>query len=77
MKSATPIPHWVVNDGVAAIQFYEAAFGAVCNSKHLADDGKRIMHADLTCGSGDVPDADAAWVRVDCSGACAFVGEIG
>jgi uncharacterized glyoxalase superfamily protein PhnB len=36
----------VVNDGVAAIQFYEAAFGAVCNSKHLADDGKRL-HADL------------------------------
>jgi hypothetical protein len=23
-----PIPHLVVNDGVAAIQFYEAAFGA-------------------------------------------------
>jgi len=54
MKSAAPIPHLVVNDGVAAIQFYEAAFGAVCNSKHLADDGKRIMHADLTFGSGTI-----------------------
>lgn len=31
MKSAAPIPHLVVNDGVVAIQFYEAAFGAVCD----------------------------------------------
>ena len=54
MKSAAPIPHWVVNDGVAAIQFHEAAFGAVCNSKRLADDGKRIMHADSTFGSGTI-----------------------
>jgi uncharacterized glyoxalase superfamily protein PhnB len=54
MKSAAPIQHLAVNHGVAAIQFYEAAFGAVCNSKHLAGGGKRIRHADLTFGSGTI-----------------------
>lgn len=52
MSVSAPIPHLVVADGVAAIAFYEKAFGAVCNSKHMADDGKRVMHADLTIGGG-------------------------
>jgi PhnB protein len=54
MSTTAPIPHLVVSDGVAAVRFYEQAFGAVCNSKHLADDGKRIMHGHLTIGSGTI-----------------------
>ena len=52
MNYSAPVPHLVVSDGVAAIAFYEQAFGAVCQNKHLAEDGKRIMHAHLTLGAG-------------------------
>jgi PhnB protein len=54
MSNSAPIPHLVVSDGAAAIAFYENAFGAVCNNKHLAEDGKRIMHGHLTIGGGAV-----------------------
>ena len=52
MSVSAPIPHLVVSDGAAAIEFYEKAFGAVCSNKHLAEDGKRIMHSHLDIGSG-------------------------
>ena len=52
MSTGAPIPHLVVSDGLAAIAFYEQAFGAVCNNKHMAEDGKRVMHAHLTIGGG-------------------------
>lgn len=52
MSNSAPIPHLVVSDAAAAIEFYQQAFGAVCNSKHMAEDGKRVMHAHLTLGSG-------------------------
>ena len=52
MSVSAPIPHLVVSDGVAAIEFYEKAFGAVCASKHMAEDGKRVMHGHLNIGSG-------------------------
>lgn len=54
MTYSGPIPHLVVRDGQAAIAFYEKAFGATCESKHMAEDGKRIMHAALKVGSGAV-----------------------
>lgn len=54
MSTSAPIPHLVVSDGAAAIAFYEKAFGAVCASKHLAEDGKRIMHSHLNIGSGAI-----------------------
>jgi PhnB protein len=54
MSNGAPIPHLVVSDGVAAIAFYEKAFGAVCNNKHMAEDGKRIMHGHLTIGGGAI-----------------------
>ena len=54
MSYSAPIPHLVVDDGEAAITFYEKAFAAACQSKHLADDGKRIMHAHLQLGAGAV-----------------------
>src|SRR5688572_17863727 len=44
---SAPIPHLAVNDGEAAVKYYEKAFGAVSQAKMLADDGKRLMHAHL------------------------------
>lgn len=52
MSVSAPIPHLAVNNGVAAIAFYEKAFGAKLESKHVADDGKRLMHVHLTLGEG-------------------------
>ena len=48
---ASPIiPHLVVDNAAAAIDFYKRAFGAVEQSRHMAEDGKRIMHASLSIG---------------------------
>lgn len=52
MNQSTIVPHLAVNDGEAAIAFYEKAFGATLEGKHLADDGKRLMHAHLKLGAG-------------------------
>lgn len=52
MTHMTPTPHLVVNDAEAAIKFYEKAFGAALTSKHLAEDGKRVMHASFNLGDG-------------------------
>lgn len=38
-------PHLSVSNAAAAIDFYKNAFGAVELTRHLAPDGKRIMHA--------------------------------
>jgi len=54
MNTMTPVPHLVVNDGEAAISFYQNAFGATLAAKHPADDGKRLMHAHLKLGSADL-----------------------
>lgn len=40
-------PHLAVSDAAAAIEFYKNAFGATELSRHMAPDGKRIMHAAL------------------------------
>lgn len=48
------IPHLVVNDGEAAIAFYEKAFDATVSTRHPADDGKRLMHAHLKVGKDDI-----------------------
>jgi PhnB protein len=52
MEHWTPVPHLVVDDGEAAIEFYGKAFGAKLEMKHPAEDGKRLMHAHLKMGSG-------------------------
>ena len=52
MEHWTPVPHLVVNDAEAAIEFYGKAFGAILETKHPAEDGKRLMHAHLRMGSG-------------------------
>lgn len=52
MITSAPTPHFAVEGAERAIEFYEKAFGAKCESKHPAEDGKRLMHAHLTIGSG-------------------------
>ena len=43
------IPHLTIRDGLAAeaIEFYGRAFGARETGRHMAEDGKRIMHSHL------------------------------
>lgn len=40
-------PHLTVSNAAAAIEFYKKAFEAVEVARHLAPDGKKIMHARL------------------------------
>jgi PhnB protein len=47
MSMSAPTPHLVVVDGRAAVDFYRRAFGAELVDEHLAEDGKRYMHAAL------------------------------
>lgn len=47
-------PHLCLKGGEAAIAFYERAFGAQCTFKAMADDGKRVMHANLTLFGSEV-----------------------
>ncbi|MCA1443348.1 VOC family protein [Ensifer sp. IC4062] len=58
MASAPNIPpiqaHICVKDGLAAIAFYEKAFGAVNTFHQMADDGKRVMHANLALFGGEI-----------------------
>jgi PhnB protein len=50
-----PIQAYIcVKDGVKAISFYEEAFGAVCTFRKMADDGVRVMHANLDVFGSEV-----------------------
>jgi len=42
------------NRGAEAIDFYSKAFGAEEIGRHMADDGKRIMHAHLKLNGGSL-----------------------
>ncbi|HZD24882.1 MAG TPA: VOC family protein [Alphaproteobacteria bacterium] len=42
------IPHLVVDDAAKAIDFYTRAFGATEVMRVPAEDGKRLLHAELT-----------------------------
>ena len=46
-------PHICVKGG-NEIGFYEAAFGAATAMKHMADDGVRVLHANLAMFGGEV-----------------------
>jgi PhnB protein len=48
--------HLTIRDGKAAdaIDFYRRAFGAEEVGRHMADDGKRIMHAHLNINGGSL-----------------------
>ena len=41
------IPHLIVSDGLAAIEFYKTAFGAEQGHTMMAPDGKRVLHGEL------------------------------
>lgn len=47
-------PHLHVSDAAGAIDFYKRAFGATELVRHLAPDGKRIMHAALLINGATV-----------------------
>lgn len=40
--------------GQEAVEFYKAAFGAEEQLRHMAEDGKRIMHSHLSINGGSV-----------------------
>ena len=44
------IPHLVVDDAAAAIEFYKKAFGAEEIMRCPTPDGKKLMHAELRIG---------------------------
>jgi PhnB protein len=50
MKPAGIIPHLVVHDGNAAVEFYQKGLGAEVISRVPAPDGRRLMHAALAVG---------------------------
>ena len=54
MTASMLIPHLAVNDGEAAIAFYSKAFGATLEAKHVADDGKRLLHVHLKLGGSEL-----------------------
>ena len=45
------VPHLVVSNAAAAIEFYKKAMGAEEVCRVPADDGKRLMHAQLRIGA--------------------------
>ena len=47
-------PHICVKGGLEAIAFYEAALGATNTFHQLAEDGRRLMHANLSIYGGEV-----------------------
>ena len=48
------VPHLTIRDNRAgeAVDFYARAFGATESGRHMADDGKRILHAHLELNGG-------------------------
>ncbi|HSP61964.1 MAG TPA: VOC family protein [Pyrinomonadaceae bacterium] len=41
------IPHLIVSDGVAALEFYKNTFGAEVGDNMMAPDGKRLLHGEI------------------------------
>ena len=54
----TIVPHVVVRDAAAAIDFYKAALGAVELFRMTAPDGQSIWHATLKIGDSHLMLAD-------------------
>jgi len=48
------VPHIVVDGAVNALEFYKKAFGATETLRMPAEDGKRLMHAQMTVNGADV-----------------------
>lgn len=41
------VPHLIVNDGLAALDFYKRVFGAEEGHRTMAKDGKRLLHGEI------------------------------
>lgn len=41
------VPHLIVNNGLAALDFYQKVFGAEEGHRMMATDGKRVMHGEI------------------------------
>lgn len=48
------IPHLVVDDAVAALEFYKEGLGATETMRVQADDGRRILHAEIELNGAKV-----------------------
>ena len=48
------VPHLVVDGAVDALTFYSKAFGATETLRMPAEDGKRLMHAQMTVNGAAV-----------------------
>lgn len=48
------IPHLVVDDAAAALKFYAKALGATETMRAPADDGKRLLHAEMEVNGAKV-----------------------
>jgi PhnB protein len=48
------VPHLVVKGGLEAIKFYKDAFDAHAENVMMAEDGRRVMHANLEINDGTV-----------------------
>jgi PhnB protein len=46
--------HLCVKGGADAIAFYEKAFDGACTFKQMAEDGKRVMHANIAMFGGEI-----------------------
>jgi PhnB protein len=46
--------HLCVKGGSEALEFYEKAFGGVTRFRHMAEDGKRVLHANLAVFGGEI-----------------------
>ena len=56
MAEATQVvfPHLVVSDAAAALEFYKKALGATETMRMPAQDGKRLMHSEITVNGGRI-----------------------
>lgn len=41
------VPHLIVNDGIAALKFYQEVLGAQQGHTMMARDGKRVVHGEI------------------------------
>jgi PhnB protein len=62
----TFIPHIVVSNAAAAIDFYKAAFGAEELARHVAPNSNKIMHASLKINGGVLMMNDDFSNSMDC-----------
>lgn len=51
MKPTALIPYLIVDNASDALSFYQKAFGARLVTQHIAEDGKRVMHAHFKVGA--------------------------